>query len=413
MNEQFAAAKKVLQSLEDAGYEAFLVGGCVRDNLLGKEPADYDITTNALPNEIIKVFPRTIPTGIKHGTISVIQNKTVIEVTTYRVEGNYEDHRRPNEVQFVSQLKDDLMRRDFTINAMAMNRKGNVIDYVNGRDDLRTGIIRTVGKAENRFEEDALRMLRACRFASQLSFSIDESTMKAIQKCKSYANHLAVERIVAEFEKIWRSSQPSNGLRPLLSTNLILDLPPFHFQTIEPNITEVEWNNLDVFSTSLERWVYFLYLIFRRSKNHQQVCRKDLISILPKFKFSNHDKRAIASIVILIDEWDITITEEQGKLLLLKYQLNTVLVAEQIWEKITKRKSNLPLQKWWEQMPIHQLSELAINGNDLLRVTGKAAGPWLKKTLQYLYHQVVFGHLPNVTEVLEKEGGEYGAGLTS
>jgi tRNA nucleotidyltransferase (CCA-adding enzyme) len=176
----------------------------------------------------------------------------------------------------------------------------------------------------------------------------------------------------------------------------------------------MEWNNLDsFFSTPLERWVYFLYLIFRHSENRQQVCSEDFIPILSKFKFSSYNKRAIACIITLMDEWDIKITEEQGKLVLLKHQLNTVLIAEKMWERITKQKSNLPLEKWWKQMPIRHLSELAINGNDLLRVTGKSAGPWLKETLQYLFHQVVFGHLLNIPEVLEKEGGKYGAGLTS
>jgi tRNA nucleotidyltransferase (CCA-adding enzyme) len=412
MSEQLVAAQKVLEALEQAGYEAYLVGGCVRDSLLHIEPADYDITTNALPREVQKVFPRNIPTGLQHGTVSVIQNNTIIEVTTFRVDGSYEDHRRPDEVSFVSNLKDDLMRRDFTINALAMDRKGKVIDYVNGRVDLKTGRIRTVGKAEERFEEDALRMLRACRFASQLLFQIDESTQTAIHTCKTFANQLAVERIVLEFTKIWKTKLPSKGLIPLLETGLFAELPPFRHLSISTNIDHQEWMNLDRLETKLERWVYFLYLISRNNKNRKQVCKTNIINILPKFKFSNSEKRAISSLITLVSDWNPVISEKKGKLLLLEHHISCVRLAEKLWQLISKKQECLPLEKWWREMPIHEFSELAINGNDLLRVTGKAPGPWLKETLQYLYHQVAFGYIQNKRQDLEKEGGNHGAGIT-
>lgn len=413
MNEQFIAAQKVLETLENAGYEAYLVGGCVRDSLLGIKPADYDITTNALPSEVQKVFPRTIPTGLQHGTVSVIQNKTVIEVTTFRVEGTYGDHRRPEEVEFVSRLQDDLMRRDFTINALAMDRNGKVIDFTNGRRDLETGWIRTVGKAEKRFEEDALRMLRACRFAAQLTFQIDEETQNAIKTCKSFAIHLAVERIVAEFKKIWKTEYPSLGLIPLVETALIAELPPFHRLSLSVKINGQEWGNLDQLETPLAKWAYFLHLVFRSDDNPKQVCRTNIINLLPKFKLSNPEKKALANITNLIADWNPNILVEEGKLLLLKHHIDVVCTAEKLWQLISDDGTTLPLEKWWKEMPIHQFSELAINGNDLLRVTGRPAGPWLKETLQYLYHQVALGYIRNKRQVLEKEGGNYGAGITS
>jgi tRNA nucleotidyltransferase (CCA-adding enzyme) len=412
MNEQLNAAKMVLKTLEKAGYEAFLVGGCVRDNLLGKEPADYDITTNALPSEVQRLFSHTIPTGLQHGTVTVIYNKLVIEVTTYRVEGSYEDHRRPDEVKFVSQLKDDLLRRDFTINALAMDHQGKVYDYVHGQKDLEIGLIQTVGKAEDRFVEDALRMLRACRFAAQLSFQIDETTLLAIEKCKSIANHLAVERVVAEIKKIWKSNHPSKGLIPLVKTSLIQELPPFHDTIKTTNVTEQEWDILDQLISSEEKWIFFLYLLFREHTS-KQVCKANIKAIIPKFKFSNAEKKSLMDLLTLVSTWDKTVSIEKGKLILLDYHIDTVQKAQRLWQYIAREDIILPFDEWWEQMPIHHFSELEINGHDLLRVTGKPAGPWLKETLQYLYQQVAFGYIQNVKAVLEKEGGNYGAGLTS
>lgn len=412
MNEQLTAAQKVLEVLEKAGYEAYLVGGCVRDSLLGKEPADYDITTNALPREVQKLFPRTIPTGIQHGTIAVIQNNAMVEVTTFRVDGKYEDYRRPGEVKFVSSLKDDLMRRDFTINALAISRDGKVTDYVGGRSDLKTGCIRTVGNAEERFAEDALRMLRACRFAAQLSFQIEASTTTAITTCKKLANHLAVERVVSEFSKIWKTKQPSKGLIPLLETGLLSELPPFHSLSNSPIIDQQEWVNLDTLETTLEKWVYFLQLVFRNREYPKQVCKTNILNLLPKFKFSNSEKKAISDLLTLVAEWNPNVSAEEGKLLLLKYQIKVVQLAEKLWQLISEKRTSLPLEKWWKEMPIHSFSELAINGNDLLRTTGRIPGSWLKETLQYLFHQVVLGHIQNEKQVLEKEGGDYGARIT-
>jgi tRNA nucleotidyltransferase (CCA-adding enzyme) len=408
----YHAAQMVLKKLEKFGYEAYFVGGCVRDKLLGKKPADYDITTNALPEEIQRIFPRTIPTGIKHGTISVLQKNKAIEVTTYRVEENYADHRRPEQVRFVSRLEDDLRRRDFTINAMAMNRSGDVFDFVGGRKDLQNGVIRTVGDPQSRFQEDALRMLRACRFASQLSFSVEKNTRIAIGECRSFANHLAVERIVQEIEKIWKTKVPAKGLKILMETNLIQSLPPFCGEEISPQISDKEWNQLNLFPSRLERWIYFLYLVFRQSTICKQVCFTNIMSKLSAFKFSNSQKKEIKTIMGLVDKWDSTLTSTQGKLMLVQYGLHHMQLAEKMWKMITINKKQLPLIKWWKEMPIHSFSELRIKGNHLLQLVDKPAGSWMNDTLQYLFQQVVLGYLPNDAKVLEKEGEKYGTGLT-
>lgn len=192
----------ILNTLNNKGYEAYIVGGCVRDSILKKSPKDWDITTKAKPEEVIKLFDKVILTGLKHGTVTVVVNKEGYEVTTYRTDGEYEDKRHPKEVKFVSSLKEDLARRDFTINAMAYNKQDGLVDYFNGLEDLEKKIIKTVGEPKERFNEDALRMLRAVRFSSQLDFYIDENLLEAVRELKDNINNISKERIREEFNKI-------------------------------------------------------------------------------------------------------------------------------------------------------------------------------------------------------------------
>lgn len=194
--------------LENAGYEARFVGGCVRDGILNKTCNDIDITTNALPEDIISLFEHTIPTGIKHGTITVIIDSKNIEVTTYRTEGKYKDHRHPEEVAFTSDIAQDLSRRDFTINAMAYDNNSGLIDLFEGLADIKRRLIRCVGRAETRFEEDALRILRAYRFASVLNFDIDDQIIVAAKKLKHLINEISGERILVELEKLAKGEKP-------------------------------------------------------------------------------------------------------------------------------------------------------------------------------------------------------------
>ena len=194
--------KYILSKLIENNFKAYIVGGCVRDIILNKEPKDYDITTNAKPEEVIKLFDKVILTGIKHGTVTVILNDENYEVTTFRVDGEYIDQRHPNEVKFVTSLKEDLSRRDFTVNAMAYNDIDGFKDYFNGLNDLKNKIIKTVGNPEKRFLEDALRMLRAIRFSAQLNFQIEEDTLNAIKKLKDNITKISKERIREEFNKI-------------------------------------------------------------------------------------------------------------------------------------------------------------------------------------------------------------------
>lgn len=200
--------EKIIKTLESAGYEAYAVGGCVRDSLLGRTPNDWDITTSAQPLETKALFPRTFDTGIKHGTVSVLMGKEIYEVTTYRIDGEYEDARHPKEVIFTRELSEDLLRRDFTINAMAYNPRMGLVDLYNGIEDLENGIIRCVGRAHDRFTEDALRIMRAVRFAAQLNYSIEDETRAAIKELAPTLSKISAERIQTELVKLIVSDHP-------------------------------------------------------------------------------------------------------------------------------------------------------------------------------------------------------------
>ncbi len=200
--------QKIITILEEAGFEGYAVGGCVRDTLLHKNPDDWDITTNASPIEVKKLFPRTIDTGIAHGTVTVLIGKETFEVTTYRIDGEYEDARHPKEVVFTSCLSEDLKRRDFTINAMAYNDKIGIVDEFSGIQDLEAKIIRCVGNPEERFTEDALRMMRAVRFSGQLGYEIEFTTGQAINKLAPTLSKISAERICTELTKLMISKHP-------------------------------------------------------------------------------------------------------------------------------------------------------------------------------------------------------------
>ena len=209
----------ILHTLESAGFEGYAVGGCVRDALLGREPQDWDITTNARPLQVKELFPRTIDTGLQHGTVTVMLDHTGYEVTTYRIDGEYEDGRHPKEVSFTGSLREDLMRRDFTINAMAYNETDGLVDLFEGKEDLERGIIRCVGDPKERFSEDALRMMRAIRFSAQLGFAIDPQTLEAVCALSDTIEKISAERIQTELLKTLTSAHP-DAVRIFYETGL-------------------------------------------------------------------------------------------------------------------------------------------------------------------------------------------------
>ncbi len=219
------AVKWILDELQSNGHEAYAVGGCVRDTILGRNPQDWDITTSARPEQIKKIFQKTIDTGIQHGTVTVLVHHVGYEITTYRIDGEYEDARHPKEVIFTANLLEDLKRRDFTINAMAYNEQGGLVDAFDGLGDLKRGIIRCVGDAKERFREDALRMLRAVRFAAQLGFAIEAETRKAVEAMAPNLKKVSAERIQVELTKLLVSAHPEE-LRTLYKTGISAQILP-------------------------------------------------------------------------------------------------------------------------------------------------------------------------------------------
>lgn len=216
----------IIKTIRAHGFEAFAVGGCVRDTLLGRVPGDWDITTSAKPEEVKAIFGKTVDTGLQHGTVTIIKNHTGYEVTTYRIDGEYHDGRHPDSVEFTSNLKEDLKRRDFTINAMAYSHETGIVDEFGGMEDLEAKVVRCVGKPQDRFTEDALRILRAIRFAAQLGFSIEEKTYEAIDEIAPNLKKVSKERIQVELTKLLLSDFPEKlsmveetGISPYVTEN--------------------------------------------------------------------------------------------------------------------------------------------------------------------------------------------------
>ena len=225
MPAEFVAALPILETIEAAGFEAYFVGGSVRDTLLGKPIHDVDIATSAYPEEVKALFERTVDTGIEHGTVMILDHGQGYETTTFRTESTYTDFRRPDEVTFVRSLAEDLKRRDFTVNAFALTKDGEIIDMFDGLSDMENHVLRAVGEAEERFHEDALRMMRAVRFAAQLDFKIEAATLQAIKDNAPLLANIAIERTNVEFTKLLQGKAARYGLLEMIATNLHQYMP--------------------------------------------------------------------------------------------------------------------------------------------------------------------------------------------
>lgn len=290
--------KFLIDTIYQNGYEAFMVGGCVRDSILNLIPNDYDITTNAKPKEIMNIFKdyKIIDAGIKHGTVSIILNNNIYEITTYRIEGEYENNRRPKNVEFTSNIEEDLRRRDFTVNAIAYNEQFGIIDRFNGLEDLQKRIIKTVGNPDERFEEDGLRMIRAIRFSSKLDFNIDENTLNSIYKNSYIIKNISLERINDEVTKILISDNP-NKIILLYKTKIFknlgiyFNLNEYHDKELEININLLRScdNNL------LDRLIMLDYLISNeilkyidKDERYKYYCKNiKNVNIINNLRYSN------------------------------------------------------------------------------------------------------------------------------
>ena len=408
----------ILNTINQKGFEAFLVGGCVRDTLLKRIPKDWDITTNATPEKVKAFFDKTIDTGIKHGTVSVLLNNQPFEITTYRVDGHYLDSRRPSSVSFTSSLKEDLGRRDFTINALAYHPSKGLIDFFNGKNDIDKGVIRAVGNACDRFSEDALRMLRAVRFSAQLDFNIDPETLEAIKIKGQLIQRISMERIRDELTKILTSDNPLKFV--LLKDTSLLGyiLPEFDICFDTPQNTPYHIYNVAVHSLNsaayiecnrILRWTMLLHDIGKpktrtTDKNgtdhfyfHQRLSKNISESVLKRLKFDNRSANYILRLVEFHDNNPGDSHESVRKALsiigsdifpdLLKVKEADLRAQNPDffnagYEKLQRLKS-IYLDIMEKQQCI-SLDSLAVNGNDLINlgfVPGKEIGLLLQRLL--------------------------------
>ena len=300
----FVSALPVLQTLKEAGHEAVFVGGSVRDLVLGKEISDVDIATSATPEEVKSLFSHTVDVGIEHGTVLVLHHHDSYEVTTFRTEGTYQDFRHPDSVTFVRSLEEDLMRRDFTINALAVNDKEEIVDYFNGIEDLDCGIIRCVGNPLERFNEDALRMMRAVRFAGQLGFSIESDTFNAIRTLKANLERVAVERMKVEFEKMILSPHRTLSFKAFVESELYHSCPDF--KEAKETLLKIGAFPLEKL-TITQAWILFAY--------YEQLTIPQLRKVLKDWKSSNDQISTILTgyqtlLARLEKEWDAFLAYE-------------------------------------------------------------------------------------------------------
>ena len=376
--------KLIINMLKTYGYDAYIVGGCVRDEILGKKPDDYDITTNAKPEEIKKIFKKTIDTGIKHGTISVLfydNNKPVIyEVTTFRIDGDYIDGRHPKEVSFVGELKEDLYRRDFTINAMAYNDDIGLVDLFNGLYDLDNKLIRAVGNPIERFTEDGLRLLRAIRFSAKLGFNIEKNTEIAIKDTAFKLENVSKERILVEITKTITSKNPDyiNKIFELnLSKYICEGFSDLKVGNFAPNLSVFLAYSCLLYNTDVDKAVNILKQIRLDNDNISKVKllleAKEIYGKI--YRYKNDQIKYNIFIKELINFLKYDLVYDFIKLLEINGDRKQKLFAKKIKDKIRV------LQL--EQCPIY-IKDLAINGNDIISIgfDGKEVGlviSWLLK----------------------------------
>lgn len=423
----------ILDTLHSAGFEGYAVGGCIRDSLLGKEPKDWDITTSATPKEVKSLFPHTVDTGISHGTVTVLLEREGFEVTTYRIDGKYEDSRHPKEVTFTPSLLEDLKRRDFTINAMAYNQKDGLVDAFDGVGDLRRGLIRCVGDAKQRFKEDALRLMRAVRFAAQLGFSIERETYAAICEMAGDLRRISVERIAAELVGLLVSDYPEK-IRALYESGITsVILPefdammqteqknPHHLYTVgEHTIAALSFVEKD----KILRLAVLLHDVAKplcetvdeegvsHFHGHPELGGEMAKRILRRLKFDNCSIQSICRLVSAHDD-NPPLTERSVRRVIMRIGTDAFPALFALKRADILAQSNYQRQEKLEYLDGFQmyyrkiieakdcltLKELAVSGSDLIQA-GMAEGPALGETLKELLELVIDDPKKNTKEYL-------------
>ncbi|HFB2243874.1 TPA: CCA tRNA nucleotidyltransferase [Staphylococcus aureus] len=387
----FEQARPILEQIQDNGFEAYYVGGSVRDYVMGRNIHDIDITTSATPDEIESIFSHTIPVGKEHGTINVVFNDENYEVTTFRAEEDYVDHRRPSGVTFVRDLYEDLQRRDFTMNAIAMDTAYKLYDYFDGQQDINNRIIRTVGIAEERFQEDALRMIRCLRFQSQLSFDIAMETFEAMRTQMADIKFLSIERIVIELTKLMR------GINVEESFNHLKSLKAFNYM---PYFEQLDMNQINVTEPiDLELLIAIVSVKF------------DINYSLKPLKLSNRQVKDINQYIQIMNALPSIITKEQLKMFVYDYDTNlikNVMVAADVL-KANDIQGHEPLivnlqtiDETLHRLPMYNRKDMMVNGGVLMAHLNAKSGPWLKDVLRQIEIAIVTGKVSNEeTEILK------------
>lgn len=429
-----AGAAFVLERLHENGYQGYVVGGCVRDSLLGRAPKDWDICTDALPEEMQRIFrdQHVIETGLKHGTLTVMVDHEPYETTTFRVDGEYTDHRHPDEVRFVTNVVDDLSRRDFTVNAMAWSPKSGVVDAFSGQEDLRDGIIRCVGEPEKRFGEDALRIMRALRFASVYGFEIEERTAQAIHDMKATLLGVAAERIRVELSKLLCGQGAGKILRAYSDVifTILPQLAPmagFDQRTSYHAYDVWEHTVRTVESAPANETLRLTMLLHDSGKpesftldeagvghawGHHEVSRRIAEAVLAYLKVDNATRDRV---LLLVESHDWPLSTERT---LLKRRLNkfgeeALLQLIDVQRADNLGKGTLPaaevesrfgeireaLTALLAERPCVTLKDMAVGGRDLM-AAGVAHGKLLGETLNWLLGEVLNERLPNEREAL-------------
>ncbi len=384
----FLEALPVMQQLVDAGYEAYFVGGSVRDMLLHKPISDVDIATSATPQEVKEIFPHTVDVGIEHGTVMVIYHKEGYEVTTFRTEEGYEDFRHPDKVTFVRSLEEDLKRRDFTINALAIGIDDQLMDFFDGIGDLERQCIRCVGDAKERFNEDALRMFRAVRFVGQLGFQVEEETKNAISLLKMNLSKVAVERMKVEFEKMIQSSYRKDALKLFVETGLYQACPLFDGKgEILLKLVEFPIKEMSV----LQAWILFV--------DELKLSDKEVTHLLKSWKSSNEQ---IRDVLVGYKTYRARKEEEWNFFLAYDCPYEVACEVEQLLIVQDKSISMEGLEATYHSLPIRSMNDIHLNGHDIIRILKlDKKGPIIGQVLKTIEKMILEQSISNDAEVLE------------
>ena len=384
----FLKALPVMKQLVDAGYEAYFVGGSVRDMLLHKPISDVDIATSATPQEVKEIFSHTVDVGIEHGTVMVIHHKEGYEVTTFRTEEGYEDFRHPDKVTFVRSLEEDLKRRDFTINALAIGIDNQLIDFFDGIGDLERQCIRCVGDAKERFNEDALRMFRAVRFVGQLGFQVEEETKNAISLLKMNLSKVAVERMKVEFEKMIQSSYRKDALKLFVETGLYQACPLFDGKgEILLKLAEFPLKEMSV----LQAWILFVDAL--------NLSDKEVSHLLKSWKSSNEQ---IRDVLVGYRTYRARKEEEWNFFLAYDCPYEVACEVEQLLIVQDKSSSMEGLEATYHSLPIRSMNDIHLNGHDIIRILNlDKKGPIIGQVLKTVEKMILEQSISNDAEVLE------------